>query len=241
MPASLEGQLVVAISSRALFDFEEENQHFEANDDRAYMQLQLERIDAGGQARRRVLAGAKAPRLQRRVDAAGRGRDPVAQRPGLGHARVPLGAGLRHADPARRVHARRVALALPEAARRQPVPLDQRGRRALGARGRRAGGARLSALGARLRRASARSAHRLRRRRRALLRRGRARLPEERPRRLPGARARPGRDAAGRRPVQAAAAGAAAAAARAGARHAHPHRARHRAQRAGARARRSAR
>ena len=46
MPASLEGQLVVAISSRALFDFEEENEHFEANDDRAYMQLQLERIDS---------------------------------------------------------------------------------------------------------------------------------------------------------------------------------------------------
>src|SRR5580765_215479 len=45
MPASLEGQLVVAISSRALFDFEEENRHFEANDDRAYMQLQLERLD----------------------------------------------------------------------------------------------------------------------------------------------------------------------------------------------------
>jgi 5'-nucleotidase len=45
MPTSLEGQLVVAISSRALFDFEEENQHFEANDDRAYMRLQLERLD----------------------------------------------------------------------------------------------------------------------------------------------------------------------------------------------------
>src|SRR6186713_3144258 len=45
MPATLAGQLVVAISSRALFDFEEENRHFEANDDRAYMQLQLERID----------------------------------------------------------------------------------------------------------------------------------------------------------------------------------------------------
>ena len=45
MPATLAGQLVVAISSRALFDFEEENEHFEANDDRAYMQLQLERID----------------------------------------------------------------------------------------------------------------------------------------------------------------------------------------------------
>ncbi len=45
MPASLDGQLVVAISSRALFDFEEENQHFEAHDDRAYMQFQLERLD----------------------------------------------------------------------------------------------------------------------------------------------------------------------------------------------------
>jgi len=45
MPASLAGQLVVAISSRALFDFEEENQVFEANDDRAYMQLQLQRLD----------------------------------------------------------------------------------------------------------------------------------------------------------------------------------------------------
>ena len=45
MPASLDGRLVVAISSRALFDFEEENQVFEASDDRAYMRLQLERLD----------------------------------------------------------------------------------------------------------------------------------------------------------------------------------------------------
>ncbi|MBE7424550.1 MAG: 5'-nucleotidase [Burkholderiaceae bacterium] len=45
MPASLEGQLVVAISSRALFDFEEENRVFEASDDRAYMQLQLQRLE----------------------------------------------------------------------------------------------------------------------------------------------------------------------------------------------------
>jgi len=45
MPATLEGQLVVAISSRALFDFEEENRLFEAGDDRAYMQLQLQRVD----------------------------------------------------------------------------------------------------------------------------------------------------------------------------------------------------
>jgi 5'-nucleotidase len=45
MPATLEGQLVVAISSRALFDFEEENRLFEAGDDQAYMQLQLQRLD----------------------------------------------------------------------------------------------------------------------------------------------------------------------------------------------------
>ncbi len=45
MPASLDGQLVVAISSRALFDFEEENRHFESTDDRAYRQLQLERLE----------------------------------------------------------------------------------------------------------------------------------------------------------------------------------------------------
>ncbi len=46
MPATLEGKLVVAISSRALFDFEEENRVFEQGDDRAYMQLQLERLEA---------------------------------------------------------------------------------------------------------------------------------------------------------------------------------------------------
>jgi 5'-nucleotidase len=38
-------QLVVAISSRALFDFEEENAVFESADDRAYMRLQLERVE----------------------------------------------------------------------------------------------------------------------------------------------------------------------------------------------------
>lgn len=37
--------LVVALSSRALFDFEEENQIFEEQDDRAYMQHQLDRIN----------------------------------------------------------------------------------------------------------------------------------------------------------------------------------------------------
>ena len=45
MSSSLEGKLVVAISSRALFDFEEENRVFEQGQDRAYMALQLERLD----------------------------------------------------------------------------------------------------------------------------------------------------------------------------------------------------
>ena len=45
MSSSLEGKLVVAISSRALFDFEEENRVFEEGQDRAYMALQLERLD----------------------------------------------------------------------------------------------------------------------------------------------------------------------------------------------------
>ena len=45
MGVSLDGKLVVAISSRALFDFEEENQVFEQGDDTAYMRLQLERLE----------------------------------------------------------------------------------------------------------------------------------------------------------------------------------------------------
>ncbi|HSW07985.1 5'-nucleotidase [Aquabacterium sp.] len=45
MPASLADRLVIALSSRALFDFEEENRLFEASDDHAYMQLQLQRLD----------------------------------------------------------------------------------------------------------------------------------------------------------------------------------------------------
>jgi 5'-nucleotidase len=45
MAANLDGQLVVAISSRALFDFEEENGVFETHNDRAYMALQLQRLE----------------------------------------------------------------------------------------------------------------------------------------------------------------------------------------------------
>jgi 5'-nucleotidase len=45
MANTLNGKLVVAISSRALFDFEEENSLFEQSNDRAYMKLQLEKLD----------------------------------------------------------------------------------------------------------------------------------------------------------------------------------------------------
>ena len=45
MASTLDGKLVVAISSRALFDFEEENLVFEQSDDRAYMDLQLQRLE----------------------------------------------------------------------------------------------------------------------------------------------------------------------------------------------------
>ena len=45
MPYSVEGKLVVAISSRALFDFEDENRVFDAEGERAYIDLQYSRMD----------------------------------------------------------------------------------------------------------------------------------------------------------------------------------------------------
>jgi 5'-nucleotidase len=42
---SLDDKLVVAISSRALFDFEEENRVFESGDAEGYMRLQFQRLD----------------------------------------------------------------------------------------------------------------------------------------------------------------------------------------------------
>src|SRR5258707_14198597 len=45
MPYTVEGKLVVAISSRALFDFEEENRVFDAQGERAYIDLQYSRMD----------------------------------------------------------------------------------------------------------------------------------------------------------------------------------------------------
>ena len=45
MPYSVEGKLVVAISSRALFDFEEENRIFDAQGEQAYIDLQFARLE----------------------------------------------------------------------------------------------------------------------------------------------------------------------------------------------------
>jgi 5'-nucleotidase len=45
MAVTLDDKLVVAISSRALFNLEEENLIFESGDDAGYMKLQLERLD----------------------------------------------------------------------------------------------------------------------------------------------------------------------------------------------------
>lgn len=45
MPYSVEGKLVVAISSRALFDFEEENRVFDRDGEPAYIALQYGRLD----------------------------------------------------------------------------------------------------------------------------------------------------------------------------------------------------
>ena len=45
MAATPTDRLMVAISSRALFDFEEENRLFETGDDQGYMALQMQRLD----------------------------------------------------------------------------------------------------------------------------------------------------------------------------------------------------
>jgi len=45
MPLTLDDKLVVAISSRALFNLEEENRLFDAGDEKAYMRLQFERLE----------------------------------------------------------------------------------------------------------------------------------------------------------------------------------------------------
>ena len=101
MPVSLEGKLVVAISSRAVFDFEEENQVFERDDDAAYMALQRDRLEdpaSPGVACalvRKLLAfdAPDAPEAERRVEVVVVSRnDPVS---GLRVFRSARHAGLR--------------------------------------------------------------------------------------------------------------------------------------------------
>ena len=50
MPYSVEGKLVVAISSRALFDFEDENRVFDRDGEAAYIELQFARLDVPARA-----------------------------------------------------------------------------------------------------------------------------------------------------------------------------------------------
>ena len=49
MPVTLDDKLVVAISSRALFNLEEENRLFDSGDAEGYMKLQFERLDLPAQ------------------------------------------------------------------------------------------------------------------------------------------------------------------------------------------------
>ena len=135
MPVTLAGQLVVAISSRALFDFEEENRVFEASDDRAYMQLQL----AAAGPRRRTpgvafslvnkLLAFNTPSGQRVEVVILSRNDPVSGMRvfrSAQHYGLPIQRGVftRGESPWRYLRA----------AGGQPVPVHQRGRRALGAR-----------------------------------------------------------------------------------------------------------
>ena len=50
MPYTVEGKLVVAISSRALFDFEEENRIFDRDGEGAYIAMQFARLDVPARA-----------------------------------------------------------------------------------------------------------------------------------------------------------------------------------------------
>ncbi len=101
MAATLDGKLVVAISSRAVFDFEEENLVFERDDDAAYMALQRDRLDVSappgvaGALVRKLLRfdPPERPESQRRIEVVVVSRnDPVS---GLRVFRSARNAGLR--------------------------------------------------------------------------------------------------------------------------------------------------
>ena len=105
----LDDKLVVAISSRALFDFEEENRVFESGDPPATCGCNCSAWTSPPRpASRSRWCASCSPSTRRR--AARRGGRALAQRPGVRHARVPLGPGQRHPPAARRVHAGPLAL-----------------------------------------------------------------------------------------------------------------------------------
>ena len=177
-------------------------------------QLQLQRLDAAGAAGHRVLADQEAAGVQRHHRAARRGGDPLAQRPGVGHARssararpttikLERGVFTQGRSPFRYLRPLRAHLFLSANAD------DVREALAAGL----PGGARADRVGAGRRQLPERSAHRLRRRRGAVLRRGRAGVPGQGLDAFQRARDRARRAAAARRAVQAAAGGAAPAAA----------------------------
>ena len=177
MAVSLDNKLVVAISSRALFNFEEENALFESGDARAYMKLQLERLDVPARPGiafslvKKLLAFNDATAQRVEVVILSRN-DPVS---GMrifrsGHANeLKLERGVFTAGP--------LAVPLPAAAARPPVPFGQCRRRARGAGGRLSGRAVLTESVLAGEQLPQRGAHRLRRRRGAVLRRSRARVP----------------------------------------------------------------
>jgi 5'-nucleotidase len=209
MAANLDGQLVVAISSRALFDFEEENLVFETGmtaepppgtkKDAAYMKLQLERLDVPAKPGvafslvKKLLAFNDAP------ESAGEAASPTA--PAQRVEVVILSrndpvSGMRVFRSAQHygLKIERGTFNRGEAPWRYLKPLhanlflsahlsDVRDALAAGVPAAQV----YPAFGARQRCASQRSAHRLRRRRGAVFRRSRARVPGPGPVRLPAA------------------------------------------------------
>ena len=172
MAITLQDKLVVAISSRALFDFEEENRLFEGGNDRAYMNLQLDRLDvpaAGGVAMplvKKLLSFNADTRHRVEVVLLSRN-DPTSGMRAFRSAQAPPVA-----DRARCLHPRARTLRLPALAGRAPVPVGQRGRRPGSADRRLPGGACLPRIAAPGGIAPERSSDRLRRGCGAVLGRG---------------------------------------------------------------------
>ena len=91
MPATLDGQLVVAISSRACSTSKKRTAVRSRATTAPTCSLQLDRLDEPAKPGVAFSLVNKLLAFNTPSSAAGGGGDPVAQRPGLGHARVPLG------------------------------------------------------------------------------------------------------------------------------------------------------